>query len=130
MTTRIYINDGNSHKVVQLTNLLTSAMVIQYLRKKSLLDASEDWTLFEIDIVHNVERPLREWEVVMDVLNVWDVDASNALLVKKYAYHYTLTADVSKKKKTIVFTMYTYKHMLEYPSEKDQSNAQLGIYRI
>lgn len=69
--------------------------MIQYLKKKGLLDPSEDWTLFEIDNIHNVERPLREWEIVLDILHVWDIDASNALLVKKYSYHYSLTADVS-----------------------------------
>jgi hypothetical protein len=49
LTTRIYIDDAKTHKVVQLTNLLTTAMVVQYLRKKGLLDQSDDWTLFEID---------------------------------------------------------------------------------
>jgi hypothetical protein len=68
-------------------------MVVQYLKKKGLLDHSDDWTLFEIDNIHSVERPIREWEIVLDILNVWDMDASNALLVKKYSYHYTLTTE-------------------------------------
>lgn len=44
----------------------------------------------------HVERPLREWEIVLDVLSVWEPDASNALLVKKYSYHYTLTSEVRR----------------------------------
>lgn len=56
LTTRIYIDDAKNHKVVQLTNLLTTAMVIQYLRKKGLLDSSNDWTLFEIDNDHGVGK--------------------------------------------------------------------------
>jgi hypothetical protein len=56
LTTRIYIDDANNHKVVQLTNLLTSAMVIQYLRRKGLLDSSEDWSLFEIANSHGVGK--------------------------------------------------------------------------
>lgn len=111
LTTRIYIDDAKNHKVVQLTNLLTTAMVVQYLRKKGLLDNSEEWTLFEIDNDHGVgkstrisltqlgltlllERPFREWEIVLKVLSAWDLEANNALLVKKYSYYYTLTSEV------------------------------------
>ena len=55
LTLRIYINDGTKHKTVQLTSLLTSAMVVQYFRKKGLLlDSSEDWTLFEVDYSHDI----------------------------------------------------------------------------
>jgi hypothetical protein len=54
LTTRIYIDDANNHKVVQLSNLLTTAMVVQYLKKKGLLDHSDDWSLFEIDNQHGV----------------------------------------------------------------------------
>ncbi|CAO3653926.1 unnamed protein product [Mucor fragilis] len=74
-------------------------MVVQYLKKKGLLDHSDDWSLFEIDNQHGVERPLREWEIVLDVLSVWEPDASNALLVKKYSYHYTLTSESILQKK-------------------------------
>ncbi|KAI9484097.1 MAG: hypothetical protein EXX96DRAFT_560893 [Benjaminiella poitrasii] len=99
LTTRIYIDDAKTHKVVQLTNLLTTAMVVQYLRKKGLLDNSEDWTLFEIDNSRGIERPLREWEIVLDILTLWNIDASNALLVKKYSYHHTLTSECVLQKK-------------------------------
>lgn len=93
LTTRIYIDDAKNHKVVQLNSLLTTAMVVQYLKKKGLLDNSDDWTLFEIANSHGVERPLREWEIVLDIVSVWDPEAGNALLVKKYSYHYTLTSE-------------------------------------
>ncbi|KAI8884665.1 hypothetical protein K501DRAFT_332480 [Backusella circina FSU 941] len=100
LTTRIYIDDANNHKVVQLTNLLTSAMVIQYLKRKGLLDSSDDWTLFEIANSHGVERPIREWEIVLDTVSAWEPDAGNALLVKKYSYHYTLTSENVLQKST------------------------------
>ncbi|GAA5802002.1 hypothetical protein HPULCUR_007462 [Helicostylum pulchrum] len=99
LTTRIYIDDAKTHKVVQLTNLLTTAMVVQYLKKKGLLDNSDDWTLFEIAKSHGVERPLREWEIVLDIVSIWEPDASNALLVKKYSYHSTLTSECVLQKK-------------------------------
>jgi hypothetical protein len=56
LTTRIYIDDAKNHKVVQLTNLLTTAMVVQYLKKKGLLDNTDEWTLFEIDNDHGVGK--------------------------------------------------------------------------
>lgn len=60
LTTRIYIDDASTHKVVQLTNLLTSAMVIQYLRKKGLIDHANDWTIFEIANSHRVGNVNRD----------------------------------------------------------------------
>ncbi|KAI7854425.1 hypothetical protein BDC45DRAFT_508338 [Circinella umbellata] len=94
LTLRIYINDGTKHKTVQLTNLLTSAMVVQYFRKKGLLlDSSEDWTLFEVDYSHDIERPLRDWEIVMDTTSTWEHDTKSYLVVKKYKYRDSLMAD-------------------------------------
>ncbi len=61
LNTRIYIDDANNHRVVQLTNLLTSAMVIQYLKKKGLLDPSNDWTLFEIANSHHVGKYIHDF---------------------------------------------------------------------
>lgn len=54
LTTRIYINDCSVHKTVQLTNLLTTAMVMQYLRRKGLIDSSDEWTLFEVANSHGI----------------------------------------------------------------------------
>ena len=118
LTTRIYIEDAKNHKVVQLNHILTTAMVVQYLKKKGLLDDSDDWTLFEIANSHNIgmdlccnyhgnksyllfmlERPIREWETILDIVKAWESDTSNALLVKKYTYHYTLTSEAIFHKK-------------------------------
>ncbi|RCH83500.1 hypothetical protein CU098_004565 [Rhizopus stolonifer] len=93
LNTRIYIDDANNHVTLQLNPLLTSGMVIQYLKKKSILDSSTDWTLFEFASSHQVERPLREWEYVLDTVGTWDPDETNALLIKKYMFHYTLTSE-------------------------------------
>ncbi|KAI9323126.1 hypothetical protein BX666DRAFT_1846822 [Dichotomocladium elegans] len=106
MTIRIYISDGSTHKTVQLTNLLTTAMVLQYLKKKGLLDGSDDWALFEIANSHGLERPLRLWEIVMDAVSTWDMEKNNFLLAKKftvlqklYPPHYGwLSFEVSKGK--------------------------------
>ncbi|KAI8978099.1 hypothetical protein BDB01DRAFT_861059 [Pilobolus umbonatus] len=99
LTTRIYIDDVKNYKVIQLTSVLTCSTVINYLKKKGLIDMSDDWTLFEIANSHGVERPLREWEIVLEIVNAWESDTGNALLVKKYSYHYTLTSDSILQKK-------------------------------
>ncbi|KAI9259053.1 hypothetical protein BY458DRAFT_517625, partial [Sporodiniella umbellata] len=91
--TRVFIDDANNHVTLQLNPLLTSGMVIQYLKKKNILDLSPDWTLFEIANSHQVERPFREWEYVLGVVATWDPDDTNALLIKKYVFHYTLTSE-------------------------------------
>ncbi|SAL95321.1 hypothetical protein [Absidia glauca] len=96
MPTRIFIENAQTHKTVQLTNVLTAAMVIQYLKRKELLDNSDDWTLFEIANSHSVERPLRLWEIVMDVTSYWEQNANNALLIKKYSFYESLTANSIK----------------------------------
>lgn len=41
-----------------------------------------------------IERPIREWEIVLDIISAWEPDSNNALLVKRYSYHYTLTSEV------------------------------------
>ncbi|KAI8875563.1 hypothetical protein K501DRAFT_263623 [Backusella circina FSU 941] len=93
LVTRIYIDNAQNYKTVQLTNHLTTAMIVQYLKKKGLLDNTDQWTLFEIANSHGVERPFREWEIVLDIISAWEPDAGNALLVKKYPYHFTLVPE-------------------------------------
>ncbi|KAI9277544.1 hypothetical protein BY458DRAFT_538911 [Sporodiniella umbellata] len=98
LTTKIYIEDANQHTFVPLTNMLTSAMVVQSLKKKGLLDTSNDWAFFEIANSHLVERPMRTWEIVLDIISGWQPDSNNALLVKRYPYHHTLTSETLLQK--------------------------------
>ncbi|CAO3598658.1 unnamed protein product [Absidia cylindrospora] len=92
-TVRIYITDFKNYKSVQLTNLLTTAMVIQYFKRKGLLDSDNDWALFEIATENGIERPLRLWEVVSDVTSGWERNTTNTLLIKKYDLYKTLAMD-------------------------------------
>lgn len=52
----IYINDLSTYKAVQLTDLLTTAMVVQYFKRKGLLDQADDWALFEVANSHGVGK--------------------------------------------------------------------------
>ncbi|RUS24493.1 hypothetical protein BC938DRAFT_473499 [Jimgerdemannia flammicorona] len=91
VTMRVYINDARNFKTLQLTSLMTTAMIIDHLKKRSMLDDEDDWALFELANDHGVERPLREWEIVTDVIHTWEAE-KNALLAKKYAYKVSLTS--------------------------------------
>lgn len=42
-----------------------------------------------------IERPLRDWEIVLDTVSMWDGDMHNMLMLKKYPYRSSLTAEVS-----------------------------------
>lgn len=83
-TTRIYIDDAKNHKVVQLTNLLTTAMVVQYLKKKGLVDHSDEWTLFEIANSHGVGKKKKKTFFI----SVYFYGS----LKKKLLFHYRKTA--------------------------------------
>ncbi|KAG2176729.1 hypothetical protein INT44_007393, partial [Umbelopsis vinacea] len=91
VASRIYIHDSSRYVNMQLTSLMTTAMVLESLRERSVIDNDQSWTLFELANKVGVERPLRDWEIVTDVLTTWDQDEKNALLIKQYAYKSTLT---------------------------------------
>ncbi|KAI8576108.1 hypothetical protein K450DRAFT_258513 [Umbelopsis ramanniana AG] len=92
VASRIYIYDSSRYVNMQLTSLMTTAMVLESLRERSVIDNEQSWTLFELANKVGVERPLRDWEIVTDVLSTWDQDEKNALLIKQYAYKSTLTS--------------------------------------
>ncbi|KAI9329669.1 hypothetical protein DFJ73DRAFT_901736, partial [Zopfochytrium polystomum] len=88
---RIYIEDAQHFKSLVLTSLVSADQVIATVVRKYGVEASPDWTLFEICNDLGIERPLREWEIVTDVLSAWDsATTKNAIVMKKYAYRNTL----------------------------------------
>jgi hypothetical protein len=42
------------------------------------------------------ERPLRDYEIVTDVIGTWGKETVNALLIKKYSYRDSLNLEVHK----------------------------------
>ncbi|KAG2171760.1 hypothetical protein INT43_008140 [Umbelopsis isabellina] len=93
IASRIYVIDSSKYVNLQLTSLMTTAMVLESLRERAVIDQEQSWTLFELANKVGVERPLRDWEIVTDILSTWDQDEKNALLVKKYSYKPTLTPE-------------------------------------
>ncbi|OZJ05979.1 hypothetical protein BZG36_01218 [Bifiguratus adelaidae] len=94
-TARIYINDSRKHQVVELTSLMTVGAVIQQLRQQNYLSDDSAWTLFEMANDYHIERPLKDWEVVTDILLSWADPQRNALLVKKYMFRNSLLYDAN-----------------------------------
>ncbi|KAJ3220107.1 hypothetical protein HDU67_006863 [Dinochytrium kinnereticum] len=91
ITTKIYIEDAQKFETVVLTSLMTADQVVEYLLKDHNIEPSADWTLFELANDLGIERPLRDWEIVTDVIAAWDASTSvNAILMKKYGYRSTI----------------------------------------
>ncbi|KAJ3153101.1 hypothetical protein HDU89_000729 [Geranomyces variabilis] len=92
ITTRIYIEDAKSFKTLLLTSLMSSDQVIEEVVTKFHQEVSPNWTLFELCNDLGVERPLRDWEIVTDVISAWETSASvNAIVMKKYGYRDTVS---------------------------------------
>jgi phage-related protein len=92
ITTRVYIEDARQFKTKVLTSLMTAKQVVEDV---SLGLSGQSWALFELCNDFGIERPLRDWEIVTDMLSAWDEGSSNAIVLKKYGYKATLSPSVS-----------------------------------
>ncbi|KNC98828.1 uncharacterized protein SPPG_05804 [Spizellomyces punctatus DAOM BR117] len=92
ITTRIYIEDARSFKTLLLTSLMSADQIVHDVVTKFHLEKSPNWTLFELCNDLGIERPLRDWEIVTDVISAWDAGTSiNAIVMKKYGYRDTVS---------------------------------------
>ncbi|KAI8930283.1 hypothetical protein BC831DRAFT_395364, partial [Entophlyctis helioformis] len=76
ITTRIYIEDARSFKTLVLTSLMSAEQVVHDVVERFRLEPSPDWALFELCNDTGIERPLRDWEIVTDIISAWDLDNS------------------------------------------------------
>ncbi|KAJ3368475.1 hypothetical protein GGF31_006294 [Allomyces arbusculus] len=95
---KIYIGDTSQAKTLMLTSLMTAELVTEWVVQKANLDQhqADQWTLFELFHDLGVERPLKNWELVTDVLRTWERDTDNALLLRRYGYKSSLTPNALK----------------------------------
>ncbi|KAJ1515692.1 hypothetical protein HMI56_002112 [Coelomomyces lativittatus] len=56
-----------------------------------------EWALFELFNDMHLERPLKEWELVMQVLKSWEPMTKNVLILRKYNYSQSLSVDALKQ---------------------------------
>ncbi|KAJ3305419.1 hypothetical protein HDV03_001513 [Kappamyces sp. JEL0829] len=87
ITTRVYIENSKKYLTKVLTSLMTAGQLVQEV---ALASDEARWALFELCIDYGIERPLREWEIVTDVLSAWNHSSANAIVVKPYKYKPTL----------------------------------------
>jgi hypothetical protein len=70
---------------------MTCDQIIEQVISKFRIEPSPDWTLFELGNDLGIERPLRDWEILTDIMSAWDTsNSTNAIVMKKYAYRSTL----------------------------------------
>ncbi|KAI9007372.1 ubiquitin-related domain-containing protein, partial [Gaertneriomyces semiglobifer] len=93
ITTRVYIEDARSFKTLLLTSLMAADQIIHDVVTKFHLEQSPNWTIFELCNDLGIERPVRDWEILTDVISAWDTSTSlNAIVMKKYGYKDTVSA--------------------------------------
>jgi len=93
ITTRIYIGDANTYESIMITSVMQAKDVIRDLMRRRNIPDTPEWTLFELCNDFGVERPLKEWEIVTDVITSWDIQKTkNAMIMKKYNYYESLKA--------------------------------------
>ncbi|KAM0793335.1 hypothetical protein ACM66B_000791 [Microbotryomycetes sp. NB124-2] len=83
---KIFVGDHKKKIRVQVSSATTCADVVTIAKKQGLLtfgsDAEGGFSLWEICRVLGVERPIREYEFVADVVKSWDHD-TNILIIKR-----------------------------------------------
>ncbi|KAL7749143.1 hypothetical protein RI367_005548 [Sorochytrium milnesiophthora] len=93
---RVYINDGLTFKTMYLTSLMTAEVVVNEIIEKAMLNEQEEWTLFEIFNDLDLERPLKDWEIVTNVMRTWERETRNAIMIRAYGYRSSLTVNCLK----------------------------------
>lgn len=129
---RVYIETPHKYQSKTITSLTNAIQLIQEVTQSS--DLNHEWALFELCNTLGIERPLREWEIVTDVLSAWNQQSSNVILIKKYQFKATLSTSYLRgtypKSQGFMYLQLTpgkwhkrfcflRKHCLYYLSEKD-----------
>ncbi|KAJ3319514.1 hypothetical protein HDV06_006247 [Boothiomyces sp. JEL0866] len=83
ITCRIFIENAGNFTTKVLTSLMQASTVVEDISANL---QGDNWALFEIITEFGIERPLRNWEIVTDVMSTWDTEANNAIVLKKYGY--------------------------------------------
>ncbi|KAI8360256.1 hypothetical protein B0O80DRAFT_381858 [Mortierella sp. GBAus27b] len=86
VATRIYIQTESDFKSVNLAPNTTALEVLQMLQQRGTFGEPGDgryhdrWTIFEFNKEFMVERPLRDFEVLLDVMKTWEADKDNKMI--------------------------------------------------
>ncbi|KAF9221594.1 hypothetical protein BS17DRAFT_785021 [Gyrodon lividus] len=80
---RIFIGDMQRFNMVEITPATNAGDVIDVLASQGVLDKSGSWMLFELAQDYGMERPIRDYELLIDVSASWNKDQLlNAFVIK------------------------------------------------
>ncbi|KDQ09915.1 hypothetical protein BOTBODRAFT_36729 [Botryobasidium botryosum FD-172 SS1] len=87
-TQRVYINDMQQYRVVELRTGMRARDVLDIVEREGVLsnDAghANGWALWELSNDFGMERPIREYELISDILETWNKEVQiNAFMVKR-----------------------------------------------
>ncbi|PVF95027.1 hypothetical protein CPB86DRAFT_808333 [Serendipita vermifera] len=102
MQQRIFVESMQRFSVVEIGPRTNAREVIHDIIEKGDLDPEEmqsgDWMLYEVANDFGMERPIREYEVVMEVYNSWNSDMRvNYFMLKRTPLAKYLSADAIPK---------------------------------
>ncbi|KAF9365281.1 hypothetical protein BGX34_010675 [Mortierella sp. NVP85] len=98
VATRIYIQTESDFKSVNLAPNTTALDVLHMLQQRGTFGEPGDsryhdrWTIFEYSKEFLIERPLRDFEVVLDVMKTWEADKDNKMICKSFPARNELSA--------------------------------------
>ncbi|KAK3808394.1 MAG: hypothetical protein J3Q66DRAFT_288621 [Benniella sp.] len=90
VATRIYIQTESDFKSVNLAPNTTALDVLHMLQQRGTFGEPGDgryhdrWTIFEYSKEFLIERPLRDFEVVLDIMKTWEADKDNKMICKSF----------------------------------------------
>ncbi|KAI0233733.1 hypothetical protein L0F63_001890 [Massospora cicadina] len=82
ITTNIYIESATNPQTVQLTSLSTPELIIEGLIETRKISDGVAWAVIEVHETFGVSRALRPWEPIIDIIEHWEPDSPNALVIK------------------------------------------------
>ncbi|KAI0058260.1 hypothetical protein BV25DRAFT_1810990 [Artomyces pyxidatus] len=83
---RVFIEDMQRYNMLEIDPTTTARDVIRMLERQKQLEERKGaggWMLFEVAHDFGMERPIRGFEIVSEVVNSWDKDKSVNFLVAK-----------------------------------------------
>jgi len=98
VATRIYIQTESDFKSVNLAPNTTALDVLHMLLQRGTFGEPGDgryhdrWTIFEYSKEFLIERPLRDFEVILDIMKTWEADKDNKMICKSFPARNELSA--------------------------------------
>ncbi|KAF8938662.1 hypothetical protein BGZ58_000400 [Dissophora ornata] len=98
VATRIYIQTETDFKSLNLAPNTTALDALQMLQQRGTFGEPGDgryhdrWTVFEYSKEFLIERPLRDFEVLLDIMKTWEADKDNKMICKGFPARGELSA--------------------------------------